>query len=124
MINITLPDGSKMPFDGSVNALQVAEKISPNLAKAAIAAKVNDTLVDLTTPITTDSTLSILTNKNPESLEVLRHTTAHILAQAVEDLYPKAKATIGPAIENGFYYDFYGIILKEDDLPKIEAKMA
>ena len=124
MINITLPDGSKMPFEGSVNALEVAEKISPNLAKAAIAAKVNDTLVDLTTPITTDSTLSILTNKNPESLEVLRHTTAHILAQAVEALYPKAKATIGPAIENGFYYDFYGIILKEDDLAKIETKMA
>ena len=80
MINITLPDGSKMPFEGSVSALQVAEKISPNLAKAAIAAKVNDTLVDLTTPITTDSTLSLITTKNPESLEVLRHTTAHILA--------------------------------------------
>ena len=124
MINITLPDGSKMPFDGSVSALQVAEKISSNLAKAAIAAKVNDTLTDLTTTITADATLSIITTKNPESLEVLRHTTAHILAQAVETLYPKAKATIGPAIENGFYYDFYGIILKEDDLAKIEAKMA
>ncbi len=123
MINITLPDGSKMPFENPVSALQVAEKISPNLAKAAVAAKVNDTLTDLTTVITTDATLSIITTKNPESLEVLRHTTAHILAQAVEALYPKAKATIGPAIENGFYYDFYGIILKEDDLPKIEAKM-
>lgn len=124
MINITLPDGSKMPFEGSVNALQVAEKISANLAKASIVAKVNDTLVDLTTPITTDSTLSLLTMKNPESLEVLRHTTAHILAQAVESLYPQAKATIGPAIENGFYYDFYGIVLKEEDLKKIESKMA
>ncbi|MBR6231542.1 MAG: threonine--tRNA ligase, partial [Alphaproteobacteria bacterium] len=124
MINIMLPDGSKMPFESPVSALKVAEQISPNLAKAAVAAKINDTLTDLTTNITTDSTLSILTTKNPESLEVLRHTTAHILAQAVEALYPKAKATIGPAIENGFYYDFFGIILKEDDLPKIEAKMA
>ena len=124
MINITLPDGSKMPFENPVNALQVAEKISSNLAKAAVAAKVNDTLTDLTTTITTDCTLSILTTKNPESLEVLRHTTAHILAQAVESLYPQAKATIGPAIDNGFYYDFYGIVLKEEDLPKIEAKMA
>ena len=124
MIEIMLPDGSKMPFEGSVNALQVAEKISPNLAKAAIAAKVNDALTDLTTPITTNATVSILTNKNPESLEILRHTTAHILAQAVEELYPNAKATIGPSVENGFYYDFYGIILKQDDLAKIEAKMA
>ena len=124
MINITLPDGSKMPFENPVNALQVAEKISSNLAKAAIAAKVDDTLTDLTTTITTDATLSIITTKNPESLEVLRHTTAHILAQAVEALYPNAKATIGPAIDNGFYYDFFGIILKEEDLPKIEAKMA
>ena len=123
MIEIMLPDGSKMPFDGSVNAYQVAEKISPNLAKAAVAAKVNDTLTDLTTPITTNATVSILTNKTPEALEILRHTTAHILAQAVEALYPKAKATIGPAIENGFYYDFFGIILKEEDLAKIEAKM-
>ena len=123
MIEIMLPDGSKMPFEGSVNALQVAEKISPNLAKAAVAAKVNDALTDLTTPITTNATVSILTNKNPESLEILRHTTAHILAQAVEELYPNAKATIGPSVENGFYYDFYGIILKQDDLAKIEAKM-
>lgn len=124
MINIMLPDGSKMACEEGVNALAVAEKISPNLAKAAVVAMVNNTLTDLTTPITTDATLSILTTKNPESLEVLRHTTAHILAQAVEALYPNAKATIGPAIENGFYYDFFGIILKEEDLPKIEAKMA
>ncbi len=123
MIEIMLPDGSKLPFEGSVNALQVAEKISPNLAKAAIAAKVNDALTDLTTPITTNATVSILTNKNPESLEILRHTTAHVLAQAVEALYPNAKATIGPSVENGFYYDFFGVIFKEEDLKKIEAKM-
>lgn len=124
MINITLPDGSKMIFENSITSLQVAEKISLNLAKAAVAAEVNGNLVDLTAPITTDSTLSILTTKNSESLQILRHTVAHILAQAVEALYPKAKATIGPAIDNGFYYDFFGIILKEDDLEKIEDKMS
>lgn len=124
MIEIMLPDGSKLPFEAPVNALQVAEKISPNLAKAAIAAQVNDVLTDLTTSITTDATISILTTKNPEAVEILRHTTAHVLAQAVEAVFPKAKATIGPAIENGFYYDFFGIVLKEEDLKKIESKMA
>ncbi len=124
MIEIMLPDGSQMPFEAPVNALQVAEKISVNLAKAALAAVVNGTLTDLTTPITTNATVSIVTQKTPEALEILRHTTAHVMAQAVEALYPNAKATIGPAIENGFYYDFFGIILKEEDMPKIEAKMA
>ena len=124
MIEIKLPDGSKLPFEAPVNGLQIAEKISVNLAKAALATIVDGTLTDLTTPITTNATVSIVTTKTPEALEILRHTTAHVLAQAVEALYPKAKATIGPAIENGFYYDFHGIVLKEDDLPKIEAKMA
>ena len=112
MIEITLPDGSKMSCESGINGLQVAEKISAGLAKAASAVKVNDTVTDLLTPITENATISIITTKNPEALEILRHTTAHVMAQAVEALYPKAKATIGPAIENGFYYDFFGIILK------------
>ncbi len=124
MIEIQLPDGSKLPFEAPVNGLQIAEKISVNLAKAALATIVDGTLTDLMTPITTNATVSIVTTKTPESLEILRHSTAHTLAQAVEALYPNAKATIGPAIDNGFYYDFHGIILKEEDLPKIEAKMA
>jgi len=124
MVEIVLPDGAKMDFEAPVNGLQIAEKISVNLAKATIAINVNGTVQDLTTPITTNATISILTSKTPEALGILRHTTAHILAQAVEALYPEAKATIGPSIENGFYYDFFGIILKEEDLPKIEAKMA
>ena len=123
MIEITLPDGAKMQFDSPVSGLQIAQKISEGLAKAAVAVQVNETLTDLTTPITTNATVSIITTRNPESLAVLRHTAAHVLAQAVKNLYPNALVTIGPAVENGFYYDFFGIILKEDDLPKIEAEM-
>ena len=111
MIEITLPDGAKMQFDSPVSGLQIAQKISEGLAKAAVAVQVNDTLTDLTTPITTNATVSIITTRNPESLDILRHTTAHVLAHAVKNLYPNALVTIGPAVENGFYYDFFGIIL-------------
>ena len=124
MIELVLPDGAKMSVETSVRGVEVASKISEGLTKKAVAVKVNDTLMDVTTPITTGGTFSIITDKNPEGLEILRHTAAHVLAQAVESLYPNAKATIGPVIENGFYYDFAGIIIKEDELPKIEAKMA
>ncbi|MBQ7412858.1 MAG: threonine--tRNA ligase [Alphaproteobacteria bacterium] len=123
MIEITLPDGAKMQFDSPVSGLQIAQKISDGLAKNSVAVRVNETLTDLTTPITQDATISLITTKNPESLAILRHTTAHVLAQAVKNLYPQALVTIGPAVENGFYYDFFGIILKEEDLPKIEAEM-
>ncbi len=124
MIEIVLPDGSKMNIESGKNGLDIARNISEGLAKAAVAIKVNDTVTDLTTPITTNATVSIITNKNPESLEILRHTAAHVLAHAVTELYPSAQVTIGPAIENGFYYDFFGIVVKESDLPMIEAKMA
>ena len=124
MIELVLPDGAKMSVESGVRGVDVASKISEGLAKKAVAVKVNDTLMDITTPITTGGTFSIITDRNPEGLEILRHTAAHVLAQAVESLYPNAKATIGPVIENGFYYDFAGIIIKEDELPKIEAKMA
>ena len=123
MIEITLPDGAKLQFDSPVSGLQVAQRISEGLAKHALAVKVNDTVTDLTTLITENATISVITSKNPESLSILRHTAAHVLAQAVKNLYPNALVTIGPAIENGFYYDFFGIILKEEDLPKIEAEM-
>ena len=124
MIELVLPDGAKMSVESGIRGVDVASKISEGLAKKAVAVKVNDTLMDITTPITTGGTFSIITDRNPEGLEILRHTAAHVLAQAVESLYPNAKATIGPVIENGFYYDFAGIIIKEDELPKIEAKMA
>lgn len=124
MIELVLPDGAKMSVESGIKGVEVASKISEGLAKCAVAVKVNDTLMDVTTPITTGGTFSIITSKNPEGLEILRHTAAHVLAQAVEALYPNAKATIGPVIENGFYYDFAGIIIKEEELPKIEAKMA
>lgn len=124
MIEIELPDGAKLSFEAGINGLDIAKKISEGLAKHALAITFNGQTQDLTTPITTSGTVSIITSKNPQGLEILRHTAAHILAHAVESLYPDAKATIGPVIENGFYYDFAGIILREDDLPKIEAKMA
>lgn len=124
MIEIKLPDGSKMNVDSGINGLEIAQKISEGLAKNAVAVRVNDTLTDVTTPITTDSTISIITKKDAEALSILRHTAAHILAHAVTRLYPEAQVTIGPAIENGFYYDFYGIIVKEADIPQIEAEMA
>lgn len=124
MIEIELPDGAKLSFEAGINGLDIAKKISEGLANHALAITFNGQTQDLTTPITTSGTVSIITSKNPQGLEILRHTAAHILAHAVESLYPDAKATIGPVIENGFYYDFAGIILREDDLSKIEAKMA
>ncbi len=124
MIEITLPDGAKMGFDAPVSGLQIAQRISEGLAKHAVAVRVNGTTTDLTAPITTNATVSIITTKDADSLDILRHTAAHVLAHAVKNLYPQAQVTIGPAIENGFYYDFFGIVLKEDDLPKIEAEMA
>ena len=124
MIEIKLPDGSKMNFDSGVNGLDIAYKISEGLAKNAVAIQLNDNLTDLTTPITTNTSVSIITTKNPEALPILRHTAAHVLAHAVIRLYPSAQVTIGPAVENGFYYDFFGIIVKESDLPKIEEEMS
>ncbi len=124
MIEIVLPDGSKMNIESGKNGLDIARNISEGLAKAAVAVKINDTVTDLTTPITENAAVSIITTKSPEALDILRHTAAHVLAHAVTQLYPSAQVTIGPAIENGFYYDFFGIVVKESDLPAIEAKMA
>ncbi|MCA9486328.1 MAG: threonine--tRNA ligase [Nanoarchaeota archaeon] len=125
MVTVTLPDGSKKEYEGAVSVIDVAKSISEGLARDAVAAKLNGILQDTTTTITTDTTLELLTSKNEESLSILRHSAAHILAQAVLRLYPKAKRTIGPATENGFFYDFDmgEENLTEKDLEKIETEM-
>lgn len=105
-MNITLKDGSVLQFEKGICALDIAAKLSNKLKKAALAAKVNGTLTDLTTPINDDSTVEILTFEDPEGKWTLRHTASHIMAQAVKRLYPDTKLAIGPAIDNGFYYDF------------------
>tara|TARA_R110002126_G_scaffold110918_2_gene248493 strand:- start:20675 stop:22603 length:1929 start_codon:yes stop_codon:yes gene_type:complete len=124
MLAITLPDGKRLTFDGPTTVHAVAEHIGPGLAKAAIAARVNGQLVDTSYLITTDSTLAILTDKSPESVDVIRHSAAHLLAQAVKELFPEAQVTIGPVIDDGFFYDFaFERPFTPDDLTRIEAKM-
>ena len=124
MVAIKLPDGSVMEMESGVSGFDVAEKISAGLAKAALAVKVNGKLTDLSTPITTDATVTIITGRDKEGLEILRHSCSHIMAEAVKELWPDVQVTIGPAIENGFYYDFSR---KEpfttEDFEKIEARM-
>ena len=124
MIEITLPDGSKRPFDHPVTVQDVAASIGAGLAKATLAGKVDGHLVDASFPIEHDASLQIVTDKSPEALEILRHSTAHLMGQAVQRLYPGAQVTIGPVIDNGFFYDFaYERPFTPDDLPKIEAEM-
>ncbi|MDY3116108.1 MAG: threonine--tRNA ligase [Sutterella sp.] len=124
MVEVTLPDGSKRTFEGPVSVAQVAQDIGAGLAKAALAGRVDDREVDLSFVIDHDAKVSIITGKDPEGLELLRHSTAHLMAQAVKELFPEAQVTIGPAIENGFYYDFsYSRPFTPDDLKAIEAKM-
>ncbi len=103
---ITLPDGSKRPFDGVVTVMEVAQSIGSGLAKATLAGKIDGALVDASTVIEQDATLQLITAKDDEGVEVIRHSTAHLLAQAVKQLFPSAQVTIGPVIENGFFYDF------------------
>jgi threonyl-tRNA synthetase len=125
MIAITLPDGSRREFDNPVTVSDVAASIGPGLAKAALAGKVDGQLVDTSFRIDHDADLAIVTDKSPEALDVLRHSTAHLLAQAVQRLYPGAQVTIGPVIDNGFFYDFaYERAFTPEDLPVIEAEMA
>jgi threonyl-tRNA synthetase len=123
-IVITLPDGSQKPVEAGTRPIDVAQSISPRLADAAIAAKVDGELVDLNRPIDKDASVQILTAKDPESLYIYRHSTAHLLAAAVLELYPETKLGIGPPIDNGFYYDFdRAVPFTPDDLEKIEKKM-
>ena len=124
MPNVTLPDGTVKSFDQSLSVADVASSIGSGLAKAALAGEVDGQLVDTSFLIESDVELAIVTNKDDKALEVIRHSTAHLLAQATQQLYPKAQVTIGPVIDNGFYYDFaYEKGFSEEDLVKIEKKM-
>ena len=124
MPNVTLPDGSVKSYDQSLTVAEVASSIGSGLAKAAIAGEIDGQMVDTSFMIENDSDLAIITNKDDKALEVIRHSTAHLLAQATQQLYPKAQVTIGPVIDNGFYYDFaYKDGFSEQDLAKIEKKM-
>jgi len=121
---ITLPDGSRRPFDAPVSVLDVARDIGPGLAKAALAGKVDGRLVDVRHTLADDAALAIVTDRDPEGLEIIRHSTAHLLAQAVKELFPSAQVTIGPVIENGFYYDFaFERAFTPEDLERIEKRM-
>ncbi|MEY3409444.1 MAG: Threonine--tRNA ligase [Pseudomonadota bacterium] len=124
MVQITLPDGSLREFPGPVTVAEVAASIGAGLAKAALAGKVDGKVVDTSHTISVNSQLAIITGKDADGLEVVRHSTAHLLAYAVKDLYPDAQVTIGPVIENGFYYDFsYSRPFDLDDLAAIEKRM-
>ena len=124
MVAITLPDGSVRQFDGPVTGLDVAADIGPGLAKAALAVRIDGELKDLSATIETDAALAIVTSKDPDALDLLRHDCAHVLAEAVQELYPGTQVTIGPTIENGFFYDFArNEPFSSDDLEKMEAKM-
>ncbi|HJW54945.1 MAG TPA: threonine--tRNA ligase, partial [Burkholderiaceae bacterium] len=125
MVSVRLPDGSQRQFDGPITVAQVAASIGAGLAKAALAGKVDGKVVDTSFLIERDADLAIVTDKDPEGLDVIRHSTAHLLAYAVKELFPDAQVTIGPVIENGFYYDFsYKRPFTPEDLQAIEKKMA
>ncbi|MDO7691931.1 MAG: TGS domain-containing protein, partial [Burkholderiaceae bacterium] len=124
-VNITLPDGAVRTFDQAVTVADVALSIGAGLAKATLGGKVDGVLVDASHRIEADAALAIVTAKDPEGLELIRHSTAHLLAYAVKDLFPDAQVTIGPVIENGFYYDFaYKRPFTPEDLTSIEKRMA
>src|SRR5260221_1162054 len=124
MPSIRLPDGSLRAFDKPVTVAEIAASIGAGLAKAALAGRVNGKLVDTSYVVEDNAAVSIVTDKDPAALEVIRHSTAHLLAQAVKALFPTAQVTIGPVIENGFYYDFaFARSFTPDDLLRIEEKM-
>ena len=124
MISLTFPDGSKRDFKPGVTGREVAESIAKSLAKKAVAVALDGTLRDLAEPIKADASIRILTRDDPEALALIRHDAAHVMAEAVQELYPGTQVTIGPVIENGFYYDFAkSEPFTPDDLPVIEAKM-
>src|SRR3954462_11856372 len=123
-IHVKLPDGSVKEVPKGTTALDIAKSISPRLADAALAAKTNGDLIDLARPLEKDTDLRLLTEKDPEALGVYRHSSAHLLAAAVLELFPETKLGHGPATENGFFYDFYRPTpFTPDDMAKIEKKM-
>ena len=124
MVQITLPDGSQRKFPGPVTVAEVAQSIGAGLAKAALAGKVDGRVVDTSFTIDRNAQLAIITGKDADGLEVIRHSTAHLLAYAVKELFPEAQVTIGPVIENGFYYDFsFSRSFTPEDLVAIEKRM-
>ena len=124
MLKVTLPDGSIREYEQSLTVFDVANSIGAGLAKAALAGKINGDLVDTSFLIEDDVKLAIITDRDQDGLEIIRHSCAHLLAQAVKILFPTAQVTIGPMIENGFYYDFsYERTFTPEDLQAIEAKM-
>jgi len=124
MAAITLPDGNVRRFDRAVSGVELAAAIGPRLAADALAIKVDGALKDLATPIDGEARVEIVTRRHPEALELLRHDAAHVMAEAVKELYPETQVTIGPAIESGFYYDFArSQPFTPDDLTRIEARM-
>ena len=124
MVAITLPDGSIREFDGATTVMQIAQSIGAGLAKATVAGRVNGTLVDACDPITTDASVQIITPKDDEGVEIIRHSCAHLLGHAVKQLYPDVKMVIGPVIEDGFYYDIYSERpFTPEDMTAIEARM-
>src|SRR6478735_4367026 len=124
MLNIRLPDGSSKSFPGPVTVAEIAQAIGPGLARAALAGKVDGKLVDTSYRVESDAELAIITPKSPEGVDILRHSTSHLMAQAVQELFPGAQVTIGPVIENGFYYDFsYKRPFTPEDLAAIEKRM-
>ena len=121
---ITLPDGTVRAFDGVVTGTEVAAAIGPGLAKAALAMELDGALVDLSRPIDADARVRFVTRRDPEALGLIRHDAAHVLAEAVQGLFPGTQVTIGPAIEHGFYYDFArNSPFTLEDLPAIEDRM-
>ena len=124
MPEITLPDKSKRKFEESISIEDVAKDIGPSLAKATVAGKINGVLVDASELIEEDSTVEIITSKDEEGIEVVRHSCAHLLAHAMKQLYPEVKLAIGPVINHGFYYDvLLDKSLSDDDLQAIEDRM-
>lgn len=124
MISVRLPDGSIRQYDHPVTVAEVAASIGPGLAKAALGGKIDGELVDTSAVIQRDANVSIVTDKDPEGLEIIRHSTAHLLAYAVKELFPQAQVTIGPVVDNGFYYDFaYHRAFTPEDLQSIEQRM-
>jgi threonyl-tRNA synthetase len=124
MVAITLPNGDIKQFDGQTSVMEVAQSIGAGLAKATVAGRVNGKLVDACDPISEDATVQIITPKDGEGVEIIRHSTAHLLGHAVKQLYPEVKMVIGPVIEEGFYYDIYSERpFTPEDMEKIEARM-
>ena len=124
MPTITLPDNSQREYDKALTVMQVSESIGPGLAKATLGGMVDDQLVDASYLLDKDSNLRIITERDPEGLEIIRHSCAHLMAQAVKELYPEAQVTTGPVIEDGFFYDYaYEPGFTPEDLVKIEKKM-